>query len=41
VTQVIRGSFPFCISDTVVLFIVLFFPALALWLPSMLITSHF
>jgi C4-dicarboxylate transporter DctM subunit len=41
VTQVIRGSFPFCISDTVVLIIVLFFPMLALWLPGQLITSHF
>lgn len=41
VTQVIRGSFPFCISDTVVLIIVLLFPMLALWLPSMVITSHF
>jgi C4-dicarboxylate transporter DctM subunit len=41
VTQVIKGSFPFCISDTVVLIIVLMFPFLALWLPSMLVTSHF
>ncbi|NKC15299.1 MAG: TRAP transporter large permease subunit [Gammaproteobacteria bacterium] len=41
VTQVIRGSFPFCISDTAVLIIVLMFPMLALWLPSQLITSHF
>ncbi|MFK7966048.1 MAG: TRAP transporter large permease [Burkholderiaceae bacterium] len=41
VTTVIRGSFPFCISDTVVLIIVLLFPALALWLPSVLVTSHF
>ena len=41
VTQVIRGSFPFCISDTVVLIIVLMFPMLALWLPGQLITSHF
>jgi C4-dicarboxylate transporter DctM subunit len=41
VTQVIRGSFPFCISDTVVLVIVLLLPMLALWLPSKLITSHF
>ncbi|MBH66803.1 MAG: hypothetical protein CMM58_00460 [Rhodospirillaceae bacterium] len=41
VTQVIRGSFPFCISDTIVLIIVLLFPILALWLPSQLITSHF
>lgn len=41
VTQVIKGSFPFCISDTIVLIIVLMFPFLALWLPSMLVTSHF
>ena len=41
VTQVIRGSFPFCISDTVVLVIVLLFPLLALWLPGQLIVSHF
>lgn len=41
VTTVIKGSFPFCISDTVVLIIVLLFPALALWLPSVLVTSHF
>ena len=41
VTTVIKGSFPFCISDTVVLIIVLLFPALALTLPSMVITSHF
>ena len=40
VTQVIRGSFPFCVSDTVVLVIVLLFPLLALWLPAQLITSH-
>ncbi|MDP6705831.1 MAG: TRAP transporter large permease subunit [Alphaproteobacteria bacterium] len=41
VTQVIRGSFPFCISDTVVLIIVLMLPMLALWLPGQLITSFF
>ena len=41
VTKVIKGSFPFCISDTVVLIIVLMFPMLALWLPSKLITSYF
>ena len=41
VTQVIKGSFPFCISDTVVLIIVLLFPMLALWLPGKLITSYF
>jgi len=38
---VIKGSFPFCISDCVVLVIVLLFPMLALWLPGQLITSHF
>lgn len=41
VTTVIKGSFPFCISDTVVLIIVLLFPFLALWLPSLLVTSYF
>ena len=41
VTTVIKGSFPFCISDTVVLIIVILFPMLALWLPGQLITSHF
>ncbi|MED5366173.1 MAG: TRAP transporter large permease subunit, partial [Pseudomonadota bacterium] len=41
VTQVIRGSFPVRVSDTVVLVIVLLFPLLALWLPAQLITSHF
>ncbi|MDP7523237.1 MAG: TRAP transporter large permease [Arenicellales bacterium] len=41
VTQVIRGSFPFCCSDTVVLIIVLLFPTLALWLPSLLQKSYF
>ena len=41
VLQVIKGSFPFCISDTCVLVLVILFPALALWIPSHLITSHF
>ena len=41
VTTVIKGSFPFCISDTVVLIIVLLFPALALTLPELLVESHF
>jgi C4-dicarboxylate transporter DctM subunit len=41
VTTVIKGSFPFCISDTVVLIIVLLFPALALTLPELLVVSHF
>jgi len=41
VTRVIRGSFPFCCSDTVALIIVLLFPTLALWLPTLLQTSYF
>ena len=41
VTQVIRGSFPFCCSDTVVLIIVLLFLTLALWPPTLLQTSYF
>ena len=41
VTTVIKGSFPFCISDTVVLVIVLLFPPLALTLPELLVVSHF
>jgi len=41
VTTVIKGSFPFCISDTVVLIIVLLFPSLALTLPELLVESHF
>ena len=41
VMHVIRGAFPFCVSDTVVLVIVLLFLLLALWLPAQLITSHF
>ena len=41
VTTVIKGSFPFCISDTVVLIIVLLFPALALTMPELLVESHF
>ena len=41
VTQVIRGSFPFCVSDTGVLVIVLLFPLLALCLPAQLITLYF
>ncbi|MDP7382352.1 MAG: TRAP transporter large permease subunit [Alphaproteobacteria bacterium] len=41
VTQVIRGSFPFCVSDTGVLAIVLLFPLLALCLSAQLITLYF
>ena len=41
VTQVIRGSFPCCCSDTMVLIIVLLFPTLVLWPPTLLQTSYF
>ena len=41
VTTVLRGSFPFCCSDTAVLIILVFFPFLALILPSLLHTPFF
>lgn len=41
VTTVLRGSFPFCCSDTVVLIILVFFPWLALFLPRLLHTPLF
>jgi len=41
VTTVLRGSFPFCCSDTAVLIILVFFPFLALILPSLLHTPLF
>jgi C4-dicarboxylate transporter DctM subunit len=40
-TTVIKGSFPYCISDTVVLILVLLFPALALYVPDLLVVSTF
>ena len=36
VTTVLKGSFPFCCSDTVVLIILVFFPFLALILPNLI-----
>ena len=41
VTTVLRGSFPFCCSDTAVLIILVFFPFLALILPSLIYTPIF
>jgi C4-dicarboxylate transporter, DctM subunit len=41
VTQVTKGAIPFFITDGVVLLAVIFFPALATWLPSVLIKSVF
>jgi C4-dicarboxylate transporter DctM subunit len=39
--QVLKGTIPFFIGDLVVLLLVIFFPALATWLPSVLVTSAF
>lgn len=41
VTQVMRGAIPFLITDGLVLLLMLFFPILCLWLPNLLIQSHF
>lgn len=40
-TTVIKGSFPYCISDTVVLILITLFPALALYVPSLWVVSNF
>ncbi|MGE0873059.1 MAG: TRAP transporter large permease [Burkholderiales bacterium] len=39
--SVMKGSIPLFLSDFTVLMLVIFFPALATWLPSVLITSAF
>jgi C4-dicarboxylate transporter DctM subunit len=39
--QVLKGTIPFFLGDLAVLLLVIFFPALATWLPSQLVTSHF
>jgi len=41
VTRVMKGSFPFLCTDSVVLTLVLLFPALALWLPNLVVQSVF
>lgn len=41
VTQVLRGSVPFFLSDFLVLVLVIFFPALATWLPNLLVIDVF
>jgi len=40
-TTVIKGSFPYCISDTVVLIIITMFPAIALFMPNLMVVSKF
>jgi C4-dicarboxylate transporter DctM subunit len=41
VTKVMKGAIPFLITDGIVLLLMLFFPVLCLWLPDLLIVSHF
>lgn len=41
VTKVMKGAIPFLITDGIVLLLMLFFPILALWLPNLVIQSHF
>ena len=39
--QVLKGTIPFFIGDLTVLLLVIFFPALATWLPGQLVTDVF
>jgi C4-dicarboxylate transporter DctM subunit len=41
IAQVTKGAMPFFSTDAIVLLLVIFFPALALWLPDLLITDVF
>jgi C4-dicarboxylate transporter, DctM subunit len=41
IAQVTKGAMPFFATDALVLLLVIFFPALALWLPNMLILDVF
>ncbi len=41
IASVLKGTIPFFLGDLTVLLLVIFFPALATWLPGQLITSHF
>jgi C4-dicarboxylate transporter, DctM subunit len=41
VTQVLKGAIPFFFGDLLVLLLVIFFPALATWLPNQLVKSAF
>ena len=41
VIEVTKGTIPFFVGDLTVLVIVVFFPALALWLPNLLVTDVF
>jgi C4-dicarboxylate transporter DctM subunit len=39
--QVLKGTIPFFLGDLTVLFLVIFFPGLATWLPDQLVKSVF
>jgi C4-dicarboxylate transporter DctM subunit len=39
--QVVKGTIPFFAADLVVLLVIIFFPALATWLPSVLVKNAF
>jgi C4-dicarboxylate transporter DctM subunit len=41
VTEVLKGSVPFFLTDFLVLLLVIFFPALATWLPDLLVVDVF
>ncbi|HEX9569828.1 MAG TPA: TRAP transporter large permease [Rhodospirillales bacterium] len=41
VTEVVKGSVPFFLTDFLTLVLVIFFPALATWLPDQLVTTVF
>jgi C4-dicarboxylate transporter DctM subunit len=41
IAQVLKGTIPFFLGDLTVLLLVIFFPALATWLPSVLVKSAF
>ncbi len=41
VSEVVRGAIPFFLSDVIVLLLVIFFPALATWLPDQLVVNVF
>jgi C4-dicarboxylate transporter DctM subunit len=41
VSEVVKGSIPFFLTDALVLFAVVFYPGLATWLPNLLVTNVF
>jgi C4-dicarboxylate transporter DctM subunit len=41
VSEVVKGSIPFFLTDAIVLLLVMFYPGLATWLPNQLVTNVF